>query len=486
MKRLLFIHLSFLIPILTIAGKPQVYFNYSTFYMPKQNPYVETYISVIGNSVGYKTTKPGFSKAEIEVTMLFKKDENIIDFKKYILNSPEIPDSIKNKPNFIDQQRFILPNGNYLFELQIVDLNKKNDTINYADSIFLYYSNNEVQISDICFIESYTPTVKANMLSKSGYDLVPYISNFYPQSVNKLIFYAEIYNTLQVLGPEEKFLASYFIESAETGVRLSNFNSFSRKSSADVVVLFAEMPIEKLPTGNYSLAVEIKSKTNTVLAEKRVYFQRANSAAELNLNDLATINVENTFAAQIPKDSIDEYIRSMRPLFSRADQIFADNQLKGGDLKLKQQFFYNFWYTKNPSAPEMAWLRYKEEVANAQKAYSTKIKKGYETDRGRIYLKYGPPDAISQRYNEPSAYPYEIWHYHKIGNFTNRRFVFYNPGLATNEFELLHSDMFGEIQNPRWQVQLNRRNTIVYDLYEEKAGQNQYGSEADDLYTMPR
>lgn len=486
MKHILFVLFILSYPLLTFAGKPQIFFNYSTFHMPKQNPYIETYMSVIGNSVGYKPTKAGFSKAEIEITMLFKNNDKIVDFKKYILNSPETADSIKNKPNFIDQQRFSLPNGNYLFELQIVDLNKKNDTLYYNDSIVLNYTDNEVQISDICFIESYTPTVKANMLSKSGYDLVPYISNFYPQSVSKLIFYAEIYNTQFVLGNEEKFLASYFIESAETGVRLTNFNSFSRKSSADVVVLFAEMPIEKLPTGNYSLAIEIKSKNNSILAEKRVYFQRVNAAAEISLDDLATINIENTFASFIPKDSIDEYIRCMRPLFSRADQVFADNQLKSGDLKLKQQFFYNFWNTKNPAAPEISWLKYKEEVLKAQKAYGTKIKKGYETDRGRIYLKYGPPDAISQRYNEPNAYPYEIWHYHKIGNFSNRRFVFYNPDLVTNDFQMLHSDMFGEIQNPRWQVELNKRNTVVYDLYDEKAGKNQYGSEADDLYSMPR
>lgn len=486
MKNKLLIFFLLFLSFQVFAAKPQVFFNYSTFNMPKQTPYVETYLSVIGNSVGYKNTKPGFSKAEIEVIMLFKNHEKIIDFKKYILNSPEIADSLKIKPNFIDQQRFSLPNDNYLFELQIIDLNKKSDTLFYNDSIVLNYNNTDVQLSDICFIESYTPTVKPNMLSKSGYDLVPYISNFYPQSVSNLIFYTEIYNTQQVLGKDEKFLVNYFIESAETGVRLSNFNSFSRKNTADVVVLFAEMPIEKLPTGNYSLAVEIKSKTNTVLAEKRVYFQRANAAAQLNFDDLATINIENTFAGLIPKDSIDEYIRCLRPLYSRADQVFADNQLKGKDLKLKQQFFYNFWNTRNPNAPEFEWLKYKEEVSKAQIAYGTKIKKGYETDRGRIYLKYGPPNAISQRFNEPNAYPYEIWHYHKIGNFTNRRFVFYNPDLVTNDFQLLHSDMFGEIQNPRWQVELNKRNTVVYDLYDEKAGKNQYGSEADDLYSMPR
>jgi len=486
MKSKLLIPFFFFLSLEIYAAKPQVLFNYSTFYVPNQTPYVETYLSVIGNTVAYKNTKPGFLKAELEITMIFKNHEKIIDFKKYILNSPEIDDSLKIKPNFIDQQRFSLPNDNYLFELQIVDLNKKSDTLFYKDSIVLNYNDNEVLLSDICFIESYKTSVKPNILSKSGYDLVPYISNFYPQSVSNLIFYTEIYNTQQVLGKDEKFLVNYFIESAETGVKLSNFNFFSRKNTADAVVLFAEIPIEKLPTGNYSLAVEVRNKTNAILAEKRVYFQRSNPAALLNFDDLATINVENTFAALIPKDSIDEYIRCLRPLYSRADQVFADNQLKGNDLKLKQQFFYNFWKTRNPNNPELEWLKYKEEVSKAQLAYGTKIKKGYETDRGRIYLKYGPPNTISQRYNEPNAYPYEIWHYHKIGNFTNRRFVFYNPDLVTNDFQLLHSDMFGEIQNPRWQVELNKRNTVVYDLYDEKAGKNQYGSEADDLYSMPR
>jgi GWxTD domain-containing protein len=466
--------------------KPQVYFNYSTFNLPKQNPYVETYLSVIGNSVTYKNSKPGLVKAEIEITMLFKQQDKIIDFKKYVLNSPEIEDSAKVKPNFLDQQRFSLPNGDYLFELQISDLNKKGESLNYSDSISLNYTSNELQISDICLIESYTNTTKTNVLSKSGYDLVPYISNFYPQSVSNIIFYAEVYNTLAVLGADEKFLASFFIESAETGVRLSNFNSFSRKSTADVVVLFAEIPIDKLPTGNYSLAIELKNKNNSVLAEKRIFFQRANAAAELSLNDLASISIENTFVSQISKDSIDEYIKMLRPIYSRAEQVYADNQLKGGDLKLKQQFFYNFWQNRNPTSPDFAWIKYREEVAKAQSAYSTKIKKGYETDRGRIFLKYGAPNAISQRYNEPNAYPYEIWHYHRIGNFSNRRFVFYNPDLVTNDFQMLHSDMFGEIQNPRWQIELNKRNTVVYDLYDEKAGKNQYGSEADDLYSMPR
>ncbi|MEZ4983759.1 MAG: hypothetical protein R2795_01770 [Saprospiraceae bacterium] len=36
------------------------------------------------------------------------------------------------------------------------------------------------------------------------------------------------------------------------------------------------------------------------------------------------------------------------------------------------------------------------------------------------------------------------------------RFIFYNPSLAADDFILLHSDVFGERQNPQWQLELYR------------------------------
>jgi hypothetical protein len=76
-------------------------------------------------------------------------------------------------------------------------------------------------------------------------------------------------------------------------------------------------------------------------------------------------------------------------------------------------------------------------------------------------LKYGPPNAKIQRPNEPEEYPYEIWQYYKIENFSNRRFVFYNPSMVGNEYVLLHSDMPGELFNNRWNLDLSRTGGTV-------------------------
>ena len=115
---------------------------------------------------------------------------------------------------------------------------------------------------------------------------------------------------------------------------------------------------------------------------------------------------------------------------------------------MMQQFFYDFWQRRNPENPYMGWMTYKSEVDKVNAKYSSFKKKGYDTDQGRIYLQYGPPNAISPNYNEPNTYPYEIWQYYKIKNQTNRKFVFYSLEFTSKSFVLLHSDAIGEKMIP--------------------------------------
>ena len=86
--------------------------------------------------------------------------------------------------------------------------------------------------------------------------------------------------------------------------------------------------------------------------------------------------------------------------------------------------------------------------------YGSSIKKGYVSDRGRVYLQYGAPDNTVRSVFSNDTYPYEIWHYYVLGNQRDKRFVFYNPELTGNDFFLLHSDAKGEIYTVNWQYKL--------------------------------
>ena len=70
--------------------------------------------------------------------------------------------------------------------------------------------------------------------------------------------------------------------------------------------------------------------------------------------------------------------------------------------------------------------------------------KGYRTDRGRVYLQYGQPNDILEIPSDPVTLPYEIWHYYYLDNQSNVKFVFYDPALVGNDYELLHSNKYGE------------------------------------------
>jgi hypothetical protein len=125
--------------------------------------------------------------------------------------------------------------------------------------------------------------------------------------------------------------------------------------------------------------------------------------------------------------------------------------------------------------------------------------RGYMTERGRVYLQYGPPDQRVLMYNEPSSYPYEIWQYYTIrGNTTNpgtsnqpnnttqsnKRFVFANFDLVTNNFVLLHSDARGEVRDDRWQTRLVKRDSQYRDLDKNRTDP-QYGGHSNDIFINP-
>ena len=115
------------------------------------------------------------------------------------------------------------------------------------------------------------------------------------------------------------------------------------------------------------------------------------------------------------------------------------------------------------------------------KNYNTSIKKGYETDQGRVYLQYGAPNSIITEKHDPSAYPYEIWSYYKVNNQTNRKFVFYCTEISGSDYVLLHSDVTGEIATNNWEMVLHKRDTPIYD-FDQKSGINYYGGHSIDNF----
>jgi GWxTD domain-containing protein len=95
----------------------------------------------------------------------------------------------------------------------------------------------------------------------------------------------------------------------------------------------------------------------------------------------------------------------------------------------REQFIENFWQRRNPN-PDDPDNTYREEIF-ARIAYANEHfaagKPGWMTDRGHIYIAYGPPDdkdthPSAGEYQRPIdegggstvAFPFEVWHYRYI------------------------------------------------------------------------
>src|SRR5579871_4360537 len=107
----------------------------------------------------------------------------------------------------------------------------------------------------------------------------------------------------------------------------------------------------------------------------------------------------------------------------------------------REQFIEAFWQRRDPT-PDTVENEFKEEhyrrIAYANERFSSGIP-GWRTDRGRMYIMYGPPDQIEDHssggsYQRPieegggetSTYPFQQWRYRYIegiGNDVNIEFV---------------------------------------------------------------
>ena len=491
-KRFLFLLSLNILFICAEARELKAYFNYCVFNTPENQPYLETYLTISGGSVVFKKNESKKFQGRIEISIaLFRKDTAFAP-KKYFLLSPEVEDTL-NRPNFIDQQRLSISEGVYALEIIICDANstdKKKYTI--TEKIEINFPKEKIFMSGIQILESYKKSVKNSQLTKSGFDLIPYPARFYSDDMTKLAFYCEAYQVSSQIGNNERFAFFYSLENADTKQKVEGFAGFQKQIAEKVNVLLAQFDIARLGPGFYNLVIQVKDKSNNTMSEKKLTFERVSSSPVSPLADLSGIKTENTFIESVTNvDTLVEYIRCLWPVSSTSEREYAQNQVLNKDVKQMQRFIYGYWKKKNDSDPEGEWKRYKKNVDQVNQIFAAGKRKGYATDRGRVYLQYGTPDSRQEIMSEPNTYPYEIWQYYRIQDpaskqmQTNKRFVFCNNELAGNNYELIHSEARGERFDARWRLKIMKRTIQSLDLDYEKPDPT-YGNGIDENFEVPK
>jgi GWxTD domain-containing protein len=252
-------------------------------------------------------------------------------------------------------------------------------------------------------------------------------------------------------------------------------------------VILNNIDISELPSGKFEYIIELRDKTNNLVASQSFFFIRSNPEIVPDIEDIASISIKESFAEKITSfDTLSLMIRSLAPISSEFEKMFAEKLIDKKDLLTMQQYLLQFWSERDRENPEQAFRDYMQEVAKAEKFYSTSISRGFETDRGRVYLQYGAPNVISENYNEPNNLPYEIWQYYRIENQGNVRFIFYTKDRSTNDFVLIHSTALGEVNNYRWRFYLRKTDTGFKSIDNTGETEDDWGSQINTNFNNPR
>jgi GWxTD domain-containing protein len=455
--------------------KLRTYVDSKQFYAPGIGNYIEVYFQFSGPSVSYKGVESGL-KGELAISLSVSDGTSTIAQNAYRLETPLMKDSIVE--DFYDVQRFALNPGKYTLSLELLDLNSDQQSIKASMPLIVEEFNDAISMSDIEIAESITKSTGETAFSKSGVMVIPRLSTFYPTELTTIPVYFELYNTNLL---DENVFGLRQLVRSEDGSEITDLTSFSRHDTASVIPIIKKVDITSLATGKYTLSYTILSRNMTELATQSYEFERSNDV-EVFVNT-ETIVLDPRFQSSLSDDSVAFYLASLIPISGPAEVKNIITSLKSKDTDRQRKHIQAFWKITSPNSTYDSWMKYKLQVQLVEKLYSNNFQVGYETDRGRVYLQYGSPTTLVERENSPTEYPYEIWQYNRIGNFNNKRFIFYNPDLVNNTYRLLHSDMIGELKNPGWPQALSKRNTHNGNVDDPNMfNQNHFGGNSNDLF----
>ena len=438
--RLLLLTALILMPLFSFAEKFKVNFNYLLFSIPDETAYVELQFLFHGSGLTYNLTDKGTYQASMVANISFVKDDTVIR-RNYIFTSDEYSDS-SNTDNVYNVVRIPLLSGKCQMEIAIYDKYAKNqDTLFFKDKLEVTNSREYIRFSDVMPIGFFSKATKNDNFTKHGIEYMPYFSNFYPENIRLLTFMTEIYNTDKISIGKDFIVHSYLAHNKKNTPLSSQYEKWERANKADMHVVFQSFDIDSLPSGNYELNIEVLDLAYTLHASKSYFFQRSNPFVQNN--SIAR-------ADSLPYDTLKLYLDYIYIIANYDEKQFIEN-ISPSKYKEIEDFFTAFWQKRNNENPKEEWYKYYNQVMRVNYNYTTLRQKGFRTDRGRYYLKYGPPYDIEYHHSSVNGPPYEIWTYNTTPDGqVNIFFVFYNADLVTKDFRLLHSNARGEFTNEKW------------------------------------
>ncbi|CUS78465.1 GWxTD domain-containing protein [Candidatus Kryptonium thompsonii] len=427
--------------------------DYASFKYDASRNYVEIYYSFQHKQL--KLVKDGNTfKGGLVIQVLLKRpqEDSIIQGKAWKIPI-EIKDTSEIDPNknLIGATAFLIEPGKYQFILIARDLNdfSRFDSL-IIPALINPVPENKLWLSDVELCSNiYQSNNKESIFYKNTFEVIPNPSLIYGLGLPVLYYYAEIYNINTI--DADKYVVEWRIYDSFGNVVKSG-KKLRMKTAANAIVEAGTVNLSNLPSGTYRFVLTAidTSKNKGVSSIKRFYIYNPNITPTDTFQIAKGYDLTSEYAGMSETELDKEF--AMARYIATPEEINRYKQLKGEDAKRK--FLADFWVKRDPdkSTPinEMK-IEYFKRVEYANQHFSVGNKEGWKTDRGRVYIMYGPPDEYERHPSEVDSKPYEIWYYHNIEGGVE--FVFVDKS-GFSDYILVHSTKRNEIRDDNWRIHI--------------------------------
>ncbi|MCX7606395.1 MAG: GWxTD domain-containing protein [Bacteroidia bacterium] len=414
-------------------------------------PYVELFLGVDATSLRYVPTSQGYEAEATFSLVLRDAEESPIYADKFRFALPVLADTHLSSRQriYVDVRRLRLAPGSYTLEVEGSDPRQlpRPQLVKAITQFQVPDTGRKFHFSDLVFAKGLRAR-PGQGYERHGLSLEPWVSNGFLIDPETLVVYGEVYH-IDSLTQDPYYLRLKIVD-AQRAVELPEYTSVKRPRRPGPFEAFAfTVPLLRLFSGVYLVQIELCKNDGEVLASWYRRFTLFTSREPMAEGTEAEYDERYGF----PEKKLDELLAGMTYLATPVEKSFISAL---NTFPEKKKFFVAFWKKRESRGAGLTFKEFLQRFEYAQQHFKSSLRPGWRTDRGRVFIQYGPPNDMQFFYNEPDKYPYQIWTYNQIGSQGQVIFVFYDPDLITGEYPLLHSNKLGELQNRNWRAFLLR------------------------------
>ncbi|WP_412062805.1 GWxTD domain-containing protein [Rubrivirga sp. IMCC45206] len=354
---------------------------------------------------------------------------------------------------FVEQMRMAVAPGAYEIEVAVAPEGESEVRALLELAVPDYAADGGTAISAVQLASDVQrSTDTAHPMWKSGLVVRPNPDAFYGGTRGAVSYYAEVYEP-PTAGDEYTLLS--FVSESIGGSAIAGHERRATRAVRPVDVVVGQIDVGDLPSGIYFLRLVALDAANEAVAEQSKRFFIINPDVERPESLAGDMTYEETLFAAMGEEELELNVRHARVISTAREQAQIDAIVTDDD---RRRFLTNFWAARDtdgiPRSNEARRAFY-DRLRLVEQRFSEFGKEPYRTDRGRIYLTYGPPTEIDRRIFEADAYPHEVWYYDNIPGEGRSIFVFVDR-FSSDQYDLLHSDVTGEVSLPSWETEIVR------------------------------